>query len=67
MCLHPDAYFLQIHSRHSGPVPYLHRILSRHSGPVQMLPGPVRMLPGPVWMLPSFRNHPDISTHSYEF
>ena len=67
MCLHPDAYLLHIHSRHSGPVPYLHRIHSRHSGPVQMLPGPVRMLPGPNWMLPSFRNHPDISTHSYEF
>ena len=33
MCLHPDAYLLHIHSRHSGPMPYLHRIHSRHSIP----------------------------------
>ena len=62
MCLHPDAYLLHIHSRHSGPVPYLHCIHSRHSGPAPYLHRTHSRHSGPVRMLPGFRNRPDIST-----
>ena len=55
LCLHRDAYFFHMHSRHSGPARISFCCFSFHSGPVRMLPGPVRMLP-------CFRDDPDIPT-----